>query len=152
MHLSKLLSQRDALLRQTRLANLAYAYSQLEDFAARIARGGLRGRVALRHPAEEQDVYGATLTSLDGSSQSVIEEHFTDTDVLDLADVIAFLCDQNRVELTFRIEELAAKFLAPLRSELERLGCTIDAHKPAAPIPRGDTSQNRDCERLEESS
>ena len=36
MKLSKLLHQREALLRQTRLANLAYAYRRLGEFAGRV--------------------------------------------------------------------------------------------------------------------
>ena len=47
--LSTLLTQRQALLRQARLANLAFAYTTLMEFAHRIARAQLSGRVTLKH-------------------------------------------------------------------------------------------------------
>lgn len=43
MNFHHLILQRDALLRQARLANAAYAYQRLGEFAARIARARLRG-------------------------------------------------------------------------------------------------------------
>ena len=45
MNISLLLAQRQALLAQVRLANFAFAYARLGDFAVRIARAGLRGTV-----------------------------------------------------------------------------------------------------------
>jgi hypothetical protein len=125
MKLSHLLQQRDLLLQQAQRANLAYAHSQLASFSARIARAGLRGRVTLRHPAPDEERFWASLTALDGN-QSVIEEHFTDADVMDLADVLAFLAGQNRAELTFHLEEFTSRFVLPLRRQLERAGVQID--------------------------
>lgn len=151
MNLSQLLAQRDALLQQAHLANLAYAHSQLADFAGRIARARLTGRVTLRHPLPDQENYCATLTALEGN-QSVLEEHFTDLDVTDLADVLAFLCGQGQLELTFRIQELAAKFLVPLRLEIERLGISLDPLKPASTPPRGSQCPRPDCRQTEEKS
>jgi hypothetical protein len=126
MKLSILLSQRQALLRQARLANLAFAYAKLGDFAGRIARARLTGEVSLRHAAPEAECYWATLTARAGR-QSVIEEHFTDEDIMDLADVLAFTTGKNDPELTFRLEELPEKFLAPLRDELEQGGVQLEA-------------------------
>ena len=48
MNVSRLLSQRNALLRQARLANLAYAYHRLSEFGARIERAHLEGEVTLQ--------------------------------------------------------------------------------------------------------
>ncbi|MDI1249112.1 MAG: hypothetical protein PSV13_09640 [Lacunisphaera sp.] len=48
MNFQQLLQQRDALLRQARLANTAYAYRRLDEFAGRIARARLHGAVTLR--------------------------------------------------------------------------------------------------------
>lgn len=122
--LSTLLRQRDALLRQARLANLALAYQTLSDVAARIARGGLSGSVALAPVAPDDERYWPTLTALEGS-QSVIEEHFADEDVFELADTLAFLTGNPAAEVTFRLEELEEQFLAPLRAELMREGVAL---------------------------
>jgi hypothetical protein len=123
--LSTLLARRQALLRQARLASLAFAYTTLHDFARRIARAQLSGSVTLRHAAPHADRYWATLTALDGN-QSVIEEHFTDEDLMDLADVLGFATGNDAVEISFRLEELADTFLVPLRAELESEGIVID--------------------------
>lgn len=151
MNLSQLLAQRDALLRQAHLANLAYAYAQLVEFAARIARARLTGRVTLRHPSPEQEIYCATLTALEGN-QSVLEEHFTDLDVMDLADVVAFACGQSRLDLTFSIQDFAREFLAPLRLELERLGLNVATWKPSDPRPSLDQSLPPNSAPIEETS
>jgi len=50
MKLSHLISQREALLRQTHLANLAFAYQQLDVLVSRIDRAQLRGIVCLQQP------------------------------------------------------------------------------------------------------
>ena len=151
MNLSQILSQREVLLEQARIANLAYAYSQLAHFAARIARAQLRGRVSLRHPAPEEELYCATLTALEGN-QSVLDEHFTDLDAMDLADVIAFVCGQSSIQITFRIEEFARKFLTPLRLEIEGLGVLIDQVPAAAPKTLPDAASNPDRRQIEEKS
>src|SRR5688572_19122978 len=82
--LSQLLAQRPGLLRQVRLANLAFAYQSLNDFAARIARVGLHGRVTLKPVDPDAESYCVTLTALD-TNQSLIEEHFSDEDLVLLA-------------------------------------------------------------------
>ena len=125
MKLSNILAQRQALLRQARLANLAFAYQTLSRFADRIARARLTGRVRLEQAAPDAERYWASLTALDGN-QSVIEEHFTDDDIMDLADVISFSTGNEILGVTFRIEDLAGRFLAPLRAELEQAGVAID--------------------------
>jgi hypothetical protein len=134
MKLSQLLSQRDALLLQVRLANFAFAYVKLGEFAARIERAQLSGLVCLKRPAAELEPRVATFTAVVGP-QSVIEEHFTDEDVHDLADVIGFILDGGGFEITFPIEDLADTFLGPLRREFEEHGIAID--QPARPIKHG---------------
>ena len=129
--LSILLTERERLLRQARLANLAFAYHTLGDFAERIGRAQLRGAVSLEPVAPAEERYCATLSALEGS-QSVIEEHFTDEDLMELADVIAFATGHSGLEMTFRLEEVPDVFLAPLRAELEREGIAID--RPDAAI------------------
>lgn len=124
--LSTLLTQREALLRQTRLANLAYAYQVLRDFAARVARSQLSGRVTLAQVAPEAGRFCATLTAHE-ASQSVIEEHFTDEDISSLADVVGFLLGHDAFEVAFSLENIGEQFLFPLRTELSREGIVFDA-------------------------
>jgi hypothetical protein len=131
MNLSTLLAQRQMLLRQTRLANLAFAYVRLGDLAVRIARARMHGSVNLKQAAPEAEACWASLTALEGN-QSVIEEHFTDEDITLFADAIAFVTGENHLDLTFHIEELAERFVAPLRHQLEQAGVVFDY--AAAPI------------------
>jgi hypothetical protein len=125
MKLSTLLSQRPTLLRQARLANLAFTYQVLATFTARIARAQLRGAVLLKSAAPDQERYCATLTALE-CSQSVLDEHFTEEDLMDLADVVAFLRGNLAADDAFRLEDVGELLLAPLRAELEREGIAID--------------------------
>jgi hypothetical protein len=149
MKLSSLLSLRETLLQQARLANLAFAYASLAGFAARVARSGLRGEVVLRSAAPEMERYGASLTALE-NHQSVIEEHFTDEDLSDLADVIAFLTGGQQIEATFRIEELASRFLKPLREELTRIGVALDEEsQPGEPPTKTPGDDPRECPRID---
>lgn len=140
MKLTQLLRAREALQRQTALANLAFAYQTLDAFAGRIARARLIGRVNLKPAAPDDERYWATLTALDGS-QAVIEEHFADEDLMDLADAIAFATGREDFDVTFSLEEFAENFLPPLRHALEQAGIVIDvatqpAERPAANDPR----------------
>jgi hypothetical protein len=123
--LTSLLNHRAAILAQARLANLAYAYDTLRRFEHRITRGRLRGSVTVRHAAPEEERYWASLTANEGA-QSVLDEHFSDEDVMELADVLSFLTCTNALELTFPLEELSDRFLAPLRAELAREGVGFD--------------------------
>jgi hypothetical protein len=119
--LSTLLQRRAVLLEQARLANLALAYRTLDDFARRIARGRLVGPVTLEPADTDAGRYWATLTAREGS-QAVIEEHFADEDLMDLADIIAFVRGAEEATVTFRLEDFAANFVAPVRAALEREG------------------------------
>ena len=132
--LSTLLHQRDALLQQARLANLAYAYQTLGDVAARIARAQLGGRVALAHAAPADERYCPTLTALEGS-QSVIEEHFTEEDILELADTLAFVTGHTTGEVRFSLEDFGDQLVAPLRAELIRAGVRVDEATPGVEQP-----------------
>ncbi len=125
MKLSQLLHQREALLRQSRLANLAFAYTQLAGLVTRISDARLRGQVCLQpaDPATEQ--YCPLLTAMEGS-QAVIEEHFTDENISELADLISFLSGGNDPGTTFRLEEMAVEFLLPLQRKLEQAGVDFD--------------------------
>ena len=140
MKLTQLLRAREALQRQTALANLAFAYQTLDAFAGRIARARLIGRVNLKPAAPDEDRYWATLTALDGS-QAVIEEHFADEDLMDLADAIAYATGREDFDITFSLEEFADNFLPPLRHALEQAAIVVDlparpSERPAANDPR----------------
>ena len=131
MKLSILLAQRQALLEQARLANLAFAYETLSEFAGRIARAQLRGHIALKQAAPDAERCWASLTALEGN-QSVIEEHFTDEDIAGLADLAERPGDPAGEATTFRLEEMAAVFVTPLRRKLEQAGVDMEG---AASVP-----------------
>jgi len=126
MKLSALITQRQSLLEQARLANLAFAYERLSEFASRIARARLSGAVQLQALEPETGHYLASLTALQGS-QSVIEEHFTDEDLMDLADVLSYATDEEEMDFTFSLEDLAEVFLTPLKTQLVQAGVELDA-------------------------
>ncbi len=130
MNFHQLIHQRDGLLRQARLANLAFACQRLGLYAARIARAQLHGLVRLHpgDPAGERPWPG--LTALEGS-QAVLEEHFLDEDGVELADILGFLGEEvNAGGCTFRLEELEGRFLTPLRRELASAGITPAGEAP----------------------
>lgn len=128
MQLHTLLSGRPDILRQAHLSNLALAYATLRDFAQRLARARLAGGAVLHPPQPDEDRPWATLTALD-CSQSIVEEHFTDQDLMDLSDVLQFTLAQPAgtppAELTFRFEEFAARFVEPVRADLLRAGVKL---------------------------
>ncbi|MFI5337341.1 MAG: hypothetical protein ACHQ5A_11190 [Opitutales bacterium] len=126
MKLFQLLLQRDELLRRAWLANAAYAYHRLAGYAAHIARVRLQGEVNLLAADPAADRPGPLLLAREGS-QSVIEEHFLDEDIIELADILCYLSgDRRATEFTFRLEELGNMFLPGLRRELEKAGVDLD--------------------------
>lgn len=125
MNFHHLLHQRDALLRQARLANRAFAYQRLEVVASRIAQARLQGLVELRPGDPEGEQPWPGLRALEGS-QSVLEEHFLDEEIVELADILGFVGEELPVDgFRFRLEELAGRYLPPLRRELEAAGITL---------------------------
>jgi hypothetical protein len=133
--LSTLLSRRPALLRQARLANLAFAYATLQNFQSRVSRAPLSGRVILRPAAPHAERYCPSLLALE-SSQAVVEEHFTEEDLMELADVLAFITGNDSSDTTFALEDFADLFLLPLRVDLEREGVVIDRATDQLENPR----------------
>ena len=138
MNLSKLLHQREALLRQTRLANLAYAYRRLGDYADRISGARLRGKVCLQPADLAAERFWPVLTALEGN-QSVIEEHFTDENILELDELIFFVTGEDGTEAVFRWEEFAARFIRPLRRQLIQAGVSLEQES----APEGQASQTQ---------
>ena len=127
MKLSSFLAQRRALLEQARLANLAFAYERLSDFRERLAASRLGGELRIRQATPDGDPW-SSLTAIHGS-QSIVEEHFTDEDLMDFADIVAFASGERDVDLTFRIEDIDTLFLRPLRLQLEQAGVAVDDEK-----------------------
>jgi len=135
MNFHQLIHQRDGLLRQARLANVAFACHRLGVYAARIAAARLHGLVRLHpgDPSGEQPWPG--LTALEGS-QAVLEEHFLDEEGVELADILGFLGeDVNAGGFTFRLEELEGRFLTPLRRELASAGIVPPGEAPGIEGP-----------------
>ncbi|HEY8993783.1 MAG TPA: hypothetical protein VIM71_03785 [Lacunisphaera sp.] len=122
MNFHQLLQQRTALLRQARLANLAYAYERLGVLGRRIDRNKLRGLVGLRPGDPNGEQPWPDFVALEGS-QAALEEHFLDEEIVELADILGFLGEDVSSEgLRFRLEELAGRYLPQLRRELEADG------------------------------
>ncbi len=131
MNFHQLILNRTDLLRQARLANLAFAWQRLDAFATRIARARLHGPVTLRLPDPATDRPWPVLLVLAGN-QSVIEEYFLDDDIAELADILMFLSDNNQIaEFTFRLEELAGHYLPGLQRELEQAGIHVEQTTPS---------------------
>lgn len=131
MKIEQLLQYRDALLRQAHVANLAYAYQRLRDLSDRLALVGLRGAVTLRlgDPTDEESV--PQLLS-DEDRQAVIDEHFVDEDVADLANIFGFLINgRPATELRFKLEDIAEHFLPRLRDDLVKAEVELDDDAPA---------------------
>ncbi len=125
MNVSRLLSQRNALLRQARLANLAYAYHRLSEFGARIERAHLQGEATLQLVDAARENLWPTLTAYE-CNQAVLDEHFLDEDIVELADILVFLTeDLTTTDFNFRLEELEPRFVPDLRAELEAAGVDL---------------------------
>jgi hypothetical protein len=132
MKIDHLLQQRSALLRQTRLANVAFVFAELSAFTDRIARGNLRGQVTLHLPDAATERIWPSLVG-DDVSQAVVDEHFLDQDILDLADLLVFATGQgHRIAFTFRLEEFGRQFLPALRRELAAAGIQLHSETAAA--------------------
>src|SRR4051812_45957511 len=125
MKISKLLASRRTLQRQAHLASLAHAYFTLRRLAARTARVGLHGPVRLQPAEPREERYWPVLTALQGP-QSRIEEHFSDHDLMELADAIALAVESNFDEIEFDLDDLGQFFVAPLRFALEQAGVVVD--------------------------
>lgn len=132
MKLSQLIAIRNTINLRANLANQAYAFLTLQRFAARIANAQLRGSVRMRPAAAEEHRYWATLTALQGS-QAVIEEHFNEDDVEELADAITLARDGEADDCVFRLEDLERKFVVPLGLDLCKAGVDFDLKDTDSP-------------------
>lgn len=125
MKLHHLLQQRSALLQQTRLANVAFVYAELGRYAERIERGGLRGQVTL-HLADPATQRPWPVLVAEEGSQAVLDEHFLDQEIIELADLLGFAAGpEPRSAFTFRLEEFDTRFRLALREELAAGGIEL---------------------------
>ncbi len=132
MNIRHLIQQRSQLLKQTRLANVAFAYERLGEFGRRIARANLRGSVTVQPADPSIDRLWPEISS-DQISAAVLTEHFLDSDIAELADLLAFVCeDQQPTAHTFAIECLADEVGPALLAELRQAGVAVDGH-PSSP-------------------
>lgn len=132
MNFSRLLLQRDALLRQARLADLAFAHERLADYARRIERARLRGSVALL-PADPAAERFWPCLSAAHAAPAVLDEHFLDEDVAELEEILRFLQAEGiEVGLEFDFAAVAGLLLPIVRRELTRAGVTPPASAGAA--------------------
>jgi hypothetical protein len=96
-------------------------------------------QLTLTDPA--QDRLWPTLVAHEGN-QSVIEEHFTDEDLVELADLVTFLRDDAHTqEFTFRLEGFATHFVDPVRDELARAGIAVERPTAATTPSPEDSSR-----------
>jgi hypothetical protein len=137
MKLSQLLASRSALLRQATLANAALAYATLAGLDRRIRRARLHGPVRLLGVDPSIDRYTPQLHALAGA-QSVLEEHFDETDLVRLADALAYISDPGVNEFEFRLEALMSRYSPPLHAALREAGVELDEPEPlGTPEPHG---------------
>ncbi len=132
MKISKLLAARQRILRQARLAALAHAYATLKRLADLAVAVKLAGRVRLQRADPDSERYWPALTALEGS-QSRLEEHFSDEDLLDLAEAVVMVVEADYAEIEFRLEHMHEQFVAPMRSALIRAGVEVDLTESSAP-------------------
>ena len=124
MNLSQLLASRPALLRQAALANAAFAYAVLRALGRRIETARLHGPVRLLAVDPAVERYAPQLIALAGS-QSVLDEHFDESDLVRLADALAFASPGPVNEFEFFLETMFARFSPPLRSALQAAGVEL---------------------------
>jgi hypothetical protein len=119
MNFDFLILHRDELRRAARLANLAYAYQWIGNFAWKIAWLGVTGEVVLRGPNEEAGRDHAALVAQD-FNQSVADEHFLPEEIDELHAVLSSVHDSGMIlEMKFRLEGLGDVYRPALRRVLE---------------------------------
>ena len=125
MNLSQLLASRSALLRQANLANAAFAYAVLRGLGRRIETNRLGGLVRLLAVDPTVERYAPQLIALSGS-QAVLDEHFDETDLVRLADALAFASSTPGTEFDFRLEDMFSRYSPALRSALQGAGVELN--------------------------
>ena len=142
MNFRQLLLQRPALVRAARLANVAFAYDRLREFAQRIERARLRGRVTVYPVDPEAERYTPAIVAHEGS-QAVLDEHFLDEHVLELADVLQFLSGETgNVNFNFSLEDVGEKLLPWARAELASAGIAVPSEPSESDSTRSESASS----------
>lgn len=125
MNIRDLLHHRASLLHRARLANLAFAYERLADYAQRIRRAGLHGPATIEVADPAADRFWPALLAWD-AAPAVIDEHFLEEEIAELEEILRYLRDEGfEAELEFDLEGFTERLLPALRRELERAGVTV---------------------------
>jgi hypothetical protein len=123
MDIHHLIQQRDAILRQARLTNLAYAHRRLGDFSARFARAGITGEIRVEPAAPEEGRPEAAIVA--DRSPAVVAEHFLEEDAAELADLLGFVRGQGEDGAhTLDIRDIESALRPALARALAREGVT----------------------------
>lgn len=130
MNLSQLLASRPALLRQASLANAAFAYAVLRGLGRRIETARLHGPVRLLAVDPAVERFAPQLVALAGS-QAVLDEHFDESDLVRLADALAFSATGPATEFDFFLETMFSRFSPALRSALQSAGVELGEEQNA---------------------
>lgn len=140
MNFDFLILHRDELRRAARLANLAYAYQWIGNFAWKIAWLGVTGEVVLRGPSEEAGREHAVIIAQD-FSQSVAEEHFLPEEIDELHAVLSSVHDSGMIlEMKFRLEGLGDVYRPALRRVLEMADVLPKHHPETVDGPNSDAA------------
>ena len=94
MKFHHLLHQREAALRQARLTTVAFAYHELGGFAARIARGQLRGEVDDFVVARQDGAFAYHLAVVVDDAEQAIDEVVRGDDLLESVAAQCWLQEQ----------------------------------------------------------
>jgi hypothetical protein len=129
MDIHHLIQQRDAILRQARLTNLAYAHRRLGEFSARFARAGITGEIRVEPAVPEEGRPEAVLVA--ACAPAVVAEHFLEEDAAELADLLGFVRGQaDDGAHTLDIREIETVLRPALARALTREGVTGFAPPP----------------------
>jgi hypothetical protein len=138
MDIHHLIQQRDAILRQARLTNLAYAHRRLGEFSARFARAGITGAIRVEPAAPAEGRPEATIDA--DRAPAVLAEHFLEEDAAELADLLGFVRGQaDDGAHTLDIGEIETALRPALARALAREGVTGFEAPPDAGRRRRDS-------------
>lgn len=132
MNFAELLHQRDGLLQQARLANLAFAHERLAEYAHRLGRAGLSGAITVQPADPAAEIGWPTLVAPD-IAPAVLDEHFLDEDAVELDELLEFLRAEGvAVQDTICRADIEGRLLPWVGRELARHGVRV----PSRSVPR----------------
>ncbi len=133
MNFAELLHQRDGLLQQARLANLAFAHERLAEYALRLRRAGLSGAITVQAADPAAEIAWPTLVAPD-IARAVLDEHFLDEDAVELDELLEFLRAEGvAVQDTVCRADIEGRLLPWVRRELARHGVRLPSRPASRP-------------------